>query len=113
MSAEKVPIVMPPSVAKETPHKHQFPRTRHMSGGKMLTYRNGNLISVKKATAPTPFKKSQKKEHIEARKAAEAISATKKKGCRDLYQEISRADYNYNECHRAAFSTTVPNSCAL
>ncbi|PIC20190.1 hypothetical protein B9Z55_025488 [Caenorhabditis nigoni] len=71
-----------------TPPKTQYPRTRHVSCGQMWTYRNGKLLSVKKVTAPTPFKKSAKKEHKEAREAAAIKEKNKKKGCRDLYQEM-------------------------
>ncbi|UMM43235.1 hypothetical protein L5515_018810 [Caenorhabditis briggsae] len=92
MSAEKARIAENAKCAEnatvdnQTPRKHQYPRTRH------------------KATVPTPFKKSQKKEHVEARKVAAAMNASKKKGCRDLYQEM------YDAKNQSAISSESTSS---
>ncbi|CAO4386625.1 unnamed protein product [Caenorhabditis nigoni] len=91
MSAEKAQIAEQKPVDNGTPHKHNYPRTRNITGNTMSTYRNGRLLSVKKTKQPTPFKHSTKKEHIKARESAQAINANKPRACRDLSQKYSDA----------------------
>ncbi|PIC11896.1 hypothetical protein B9Z55_028768 [Caenorhabditis nigoni] len=77
------------SVNDTPPKSDQLPRTRHVSDGKMYTYRGNKLLSIKKATKPTPYKLSTKKQHVEAR---EKETATKKKGARDLFYEFQKME---------------------
>ncbi|PIC11812.1 hypothetical protein B9Z55_028839 [Caenorhabditis nigoni] len=66
-----------------SPAKNHFPRTRHVSNGKMFTYRDGQLLSIKKATKPTPFKSTKKKNEAAPNKKASAS--------RNLLKELEKS----------------------
>ncbi|CAO4386605.1 unnamed protein product [Caenorhabditis nigoni] len=80
-SNAKVADTQPP--ANGSPAKNQYPRTRHMSDGKMLTYRNGQLLSIQKAKKPTPFKS--------AKKSKGAATTKKETATRNLLKELEKS----------------------